>query len=101
MSEFEEIVENVDAPEPEESPEAYEPVEAPDPTDGVPESQRLGLPAKIEALLFLSPEPLTVGELVEACESSESKIEQALSVIEEDCQSGKRGIVLRQISGGY
>jgi segregation and condensation protein B len=75
--------------------------EAPEPTEGIPETHRLALPAKVEALLFLSPEPLTVGQLVEACESSESKIEQALSAIEEDCESGGRGIVLRKISGGY
>lgn len=78
-----------------------EPVEVPDPTEGVPESQRLGLPAKIEALLFLSNEPLTVAQLVEALESTESKVEQALSVIEEDCETGKRGVVLRRISGGF
>jgi segregation and condensation protein B len=81
--------------------EEIEPVAIPDPTDGVPETERLALPAKIEALLFVSNEPLSVAQLVEACESSESKIEQALSVIEEDCAAGKRGVVLRKISGGY
>lgn len=74
--------------------------EPPDPTDGVPETHRLSLTAKIEALLFLSPDPLTVGQLVEACESSESQIEQAISALEEDCAEGRRGIVLRRISGG-
>ena len=73
---------------------------APDPTDGVPEHQRLGLTAKIEALLFLSNEPLTVEQLVEACESSESKVEQAISALEEDFSAGKRGLVIRRISGG-
>lgn len=87
-------------PEPVE-PEATEPVEVPDPADGVPETHRLSLPAKIESLLFLSPDPLTVGQLVEACESSESQIEQALSALEEDCAEGRRGIVLRKISGGF
>lgn len=78
-----------------------ETVEAPEPTDGVPESQRLALPAKIEALLFLSNEPLTVAQLVEACESSESKVEQAVAALEEDFQDGKRGVVLRRIAGGF
>lgn len=87
-----------DLPEPQEPQELPEP---PEPTDGIPEHQRLALPAKIEALLFLSNEPLTVAQLVEACESSESKIEQALGVLEEDFQEGKRGLVLRRISGGY
>ncbi|MBI5310516.1 MAG: SMC-Scp complex subunit ScpB [Actinobacteria bacterium] len=75
--------------------------EVPDPVAGVPETHRLALPAKIEALLFLSPDPLTVAQLVEACESSESQVEQALSALEEDCQAGQRGVVLRRISGGY
>ncbi len=75
--------------------------EPPSPLDGVPEHQRLSLPAKLEALLFISNDPLTIGDLVEACESSESKVEQALSALEEDLQDGKRGIVLRRISGGY
>jgi segregation and condensation protein B len=81
--------------------EAAEPVEIPDPTGGIPETERLALPTKIEALLFLSNEPLTVDQLVEACESSESKVEQALTVLEEDFAEGKRGVVLRRISGGY
>lgn len=107
MSEDATTVEAVEAVEAAEAVEVAEAVEetpsaeAPDPTDGIPESQRLGLPAKIEALLFLSNEPLTIAQLVEACESSESKVEQALSVIEEDCETGKRGVVLRRISGGF
>lgn len=85
----------------EEIVEEVEPVEVPDPTDGIPENQRLALPAKIEALLFLSNEPLTTDQLVEACESSEAKVEQALTVLEEDFQEGRRGLVLRRIAGGY
>lgn len=73
----------------------------PDPTAGIPASQRLSLPAKIEALLFLANDPLTVADLVEACESSESKVEQALQALEEDFSAGRRGLVLRRISGGY
>lgn len=88
---------------PEAEPEAAiaEPIEPPDPTDGVPETHRLSLTAKIEALLFLSPDPLAVGQLVEACESSESQVEQAISALDEDCAEGRRGVVLRKISGGY
>lgn len=85
----------------EEPIDEVEPVEPPEPDEGIPETQRLGLPSKIEALLFLSNEPLTVAQLVEALEASESKVEQALSVLEEDFQDGKRGLVIRRISGGY
>lgn len=80
--------------------QSTEVVEVPDPTDGIPEGQRLALPAKIEALLFLSNEPLSVDQLVEACESTESKVEQAITVLEEDFAEGRRGLVLRRISGG-
>lgn len=81
--------------------EAIESIQPPDPTDGVPETNRLGLTAKIEALLFLSSEPLSVAQLVEACESHEAQVEQALAALEEDCATGRRGVVLRRISGGY
>lgn len=87
--------EQVQQVEPESRPEP------PAPDTGIPESQRLNLPAKLEALLFLSNEPLTVAQLVEACESSESKIEQALAALEEDFAEGRRGLVLRRISGGF
>jgi segregation and condensation protein B len=82
-------------------PASVEPSAPPDPTDGVPETHRLSLTAKIEALLFLSSDPLSVGQLVEACEASESQIEQAISALDEDCADGRRGVALRRISGGY
>lgn len=104
----EQMVEQQDsAPEPPAAPELSAPAEPttapepPAPTDGIPETERLSLPAKLEALLFLSNDPLNVAQLVEACESSESKIEQALSALEEDLTAANRGIVLRKISGGY
>jgi segregation and condensation protein B len=78
-----------------------EAAQVPGPTEGVPEAQRLSLTAKIEALLFLSNDPLTVEQLVEACESSESKVEQALAALSEDFSEGRRGLVLRRLSGGW
>lgn len=70
------------------------------PTEGVPPTQRLGLTAQVEALLFLSPEPLSYAQLAEACESSEAQIEQAVEALEEDCEAGRRGLVVRRIAGG-
>jgi segregation and condensation protein B len=55
----------------------------------------------IEALLFLSPEPVPLAELVEACESSEPKIEAALEVLGEELEPGRRGLVLREVAGGF
>lgn len=91
-------VQPTEAAEAAEQPDARPPV--PGPTDGIPESERLSLTAKIEALLFLANDPLTIEQLVEALESSESRVEQAVAALEEDLQAGRRGVVLRRISGG-
>ena len=55
----------------------------------------------VEALLFLSPDPVPVGELIDACEVSEVQIRNALDVLAEDFAPGRRGLVLRELGGGY
>jgi segregation and condensation protein B len=55
----------------------------------------------VEALLFLSPDPVPLAELVEACESSEPKIEAALELLGEELEPGRRGLVLREVAGGF
>ena len=55
----------------------------------------------VEALLFLSPDPVPVGELIDACEVSEVQIRNALDVLAEDFAPGRRGLVLRELAGGY
>ena len=55
----------------------------------------------IEALLFLSPDPVAVGDLVEACEASEVQVTNALDLLAEDLAPGHRGIVLREVGGGW
>jgi segregation and condensation protein B len=55
----------------------------------------------IEALLFLSPDPVPVEGLVEACEVAEVQVRNALDVLAEDLAPGRRGIVLREVGGGY
>jgi segregation and condensation protein B len=54
----------------------------------------------VEALLFLSPAPVPVRELAEACESSEAQVQSALDVLEEELADGKRGVVLKEVAGG-
>jgi len=61
----------------------------------------LELSRSVEALLFLSPEPVAVADLVEACQATEAQIEQALELLAEDLAPGRRGVVLKQVSGGY
>lgn len=55
----------------------------------------------IEALLFLSPQPLKSAELAEASEATEGQVAEAIELLREDLGEGKRGIVLREVGGGY
>jgi segregation and condensation protein B len=55
----------------------------------------------VEALLFLSSEPVPLGELAEACGTTEAKVEAALELLDEDLAPGKRGVLLKRVAGGY
>jgi segregation and condensation protein B len=55
----------------------------------------------IEALLFLSPEPVSVAELVEACDATDAQIERALDALGGVLAEGRRGVVLREVAGGW
>jgi segregation and condensation protein B len=54
----------------------------------------------IEALLFLSPEPVPVEELIEALEVGEVPVRNALDLLAEELAPGRRGVVLREVAGG-
>jgi segregation and condensation protein B len=53
----------------------------------------------VEALLFLSPEPVTTAELAEACDSTEAEIDRAIDALGPTLE--ERGVVLRQVAGGW
>jgi segregation and condensation protein B len=55
----------------------------------------------IEALLFLAPEPVSVQELVEATDATEAQVERALDGLEGTFADGARGLVLRNVAGGW
>jgi segregation and condensation protein B len=55
----------------------------------------------IEALLFLSSQPVSVAELAEATESHEGQVSEAIEVLREDLAEGRRGVVLREVAGGF
>jgi segregation and condensation protein B len=55
----------------------------------------------VEALLFLSPQPVTTAELAEACDASEAEIDRALDALEGELGEGAHGVVLRQVAGGH
>jgi segregation and condensation protein B len=55
----------------------------------------------IEALLFLSPQPVGVADLAEATEATEGQVAEAIDLLREDLGEGRRGVVLREVSGGF
>jgi len=55
----------------------------------------------IEGLLFLAPEPVSVEELVEATDATEAQVERALDGLEGTFTEGARGLVLRNVAGGW
>lgn len=73
-----------------------EPSGLPEAGEGLPELART-----IEALLFLSSDPLSMGELAEATEVGEGAVSAALALLGEDHAPGRSGIVLRELGGGF
>jgi segregation and condensation protein B len=55
----------------------------------------------VEALLFLSPDPVPVPDLAEACEVGEGEVVEALARLREHYAEGYRGVVLREVAGGF
>ncbi|HEY6761918.1 MAG TPA: SMC-Scp complex subunit ScpB [Baekduia sp.] len=55
----------------------------------------------VEALLFLSTEPVTEVELIAACECAEEDFAEALAELQENFKPGARGLELRELAGGW
>ena len=54
----------------------------------------------VEALLFLSPQPVSSAELVEATDASEAELDRAIDQLRGELAEGRRGVVLREVAGG-
>jgi segregation and condensation protein B len=63
---------------------------------GTPELERI-----VEALLFLSPDPVSTEDLARACDATEAEVDRALDGLDGALTVGRRGLVLRRIAGGY
>jgi len=63
--------------------------------------QTPSLARAVEALLFLSADPLTPAELAAATEAGEGAVLTALALLGEDYAPGRRGIMLRELGGGF
>ena len=55
----------------------------------------------LEALLFLSSEPRGADELAEATGESPAEVREALVDLGRRCAPGMRGVVLREVGGGF
>jgi segregation and condensation protein B len=59
-----------------------------------------GLGVQIEALLFLSPEPVSAAELAQAIEVEEEAAAEAIDELEGRLAGEERGVQLRRVAGG-
>jgi segregation and condensation protein B len=55
----------------------------------------------VEALLFVSAEPLTVAELAAAAEAPPERVERALDALAERHSEERSGVVLERVAGGF
>ncbi|HEY7836038.1 MAG TPA: SMC-Scp complex subunit ScpB [Solirubrobacteraceae bacterium] len=55
----------------------------------------------VEALLFLSADPLSAEELAAATEAGAGAVQATLALLGEEYAPGRRGIVLRELGGGF
>lgn len=55
----------------------------------------------MEALLFLSPDPISTRELADATGAAESEVDAALARLAERYAPGQSGIRLRELGGGF
>ena len=53
----------------------------------------------VEALLFLSPEPVSTADLAEACDATEAEVDRALDLL--GAALADRGVALREVAGGH
>jgi segregation and condensation protein B len=55
----------------------------------------------VEALLFLAPEPVSAADLRDATGADADELEAALAELRDAFAPGRRGLVLRELAGGF
>jgi segregation and condensation protein B len=100
---------------PEEAAEAQGPIEgemtadaeATATGDGAVESTEAAEPeiealaCTVEALLFLSSDPVSLADLAEATAAGQETVTAALELLEQELEPGRRGLRLKEVGGGY
>lgn len=79
---------------------AAEPELVGDPADVDP-ARAAEIGRSVEALLFLSSEPVRAPQLADACECEPHELAAAIALLREELAEGRRGLVLREVGGGY
>jgi len=75
---------------------------APDAPDAeAPQLDTAELERLIEALLFLSSDPVSAEQLADATDADPDQVAAALRALGEDLEQRRRGIVLRELAGGF
>lgn len=54
----------------------------------------------VEALLFLSPDPVATGDLVEAADCDADELAAAVAELDREYAPGERGLQLKRVAGG-
>ena len=75
-----------------------EPVET---RDSGPDPEDLRLKAIIEAIVYITDEPLTSKQIAEGLGLERAKVEELLDDIVADCSLPERGLTVRELAGGY
>ncbi len=68
---------------------------------GVAVSVPIQLRGAVEALLFVSDEPVSAARIARVLDAKESEVSKALAEIAEDCANNERGFQLREVAGGW
>lgn len=89
------------APEVAVEPRAPDAPHEPGDPAGVGPERAAEIARSVEALLFLSTDPVKAPHLADACECEPHELEAALIALREQFGPGKRGLVLREVAGGY
>jgi segregation and condensation protein B len=55
----------------------------------------------LEALLFLSSDPVSIEDLAEACEAEAAAVAGAIEELRAEYAQGRRGLLLREVAGGF
>jgi segregation and condensation protein B len=59
------------------------------------------LARRLEALLFISPRPISADRLAEACACGVDELASALEALRAEYAAGEHGVELREVAGGY